>query len=413
MISVEKKVIDSSKIEKLYFLCLVALSASIPFTIKLNGILMFVTLAVTLFFFIKSENKIIRFKNTLIIFVALYTMHVIGFLNSENSKPVFFDLEQKIPLLIGPFIFALGPPIERKRIVVVLTSFMVSTFVVCMLSFRNGFFMGFEGGDLYDNLLFIRHPYLGMYCVCCIFFSLECFSTASERWIKIAYSFACLFFVIYLFLLFAKMAILVFLILSFVYLMWKLIEHRRHLLSAIILTSSALILTYFFFVNVKGIEIARKIISFGNFDWDNYDPLLVNSANLRLIKWKCSIEILSENKNWLFGAGTGDTKELLISCYANTLGKDSFFVTEGYNSHNTYLTTWLHLGILPLLFLIFHFFRTLFSYIRNVELTSALFTLTILLSCLTESVFEIQKGIVLYCFFQSLFLFNPGALKAN
>lgn len=402
-----EKVFDNSRIEKLYVFCLILLSASIPFTIKLNGILIFSTLAVSLFFFIKSKNRVIRFKNHLVIFILLYVMHSIGFLNSENVKPVFFDLEQKLPLLLVPLIFALGPSIEKRKIVFILSIFIASTFVVCMLSFRNGFFMGYEGEELYNNLLFIRHPYLGIYCICCVFFSLECFSIVSEKRAKWTYVVAVLFFIAYLFILFAKMAILAFLILSLIYLTWKLIENRKYLFLLISLISLSSVFIYFSFFNSNGVEISRKIISYEDFDWDHYNPTLVNSLNLRLIKWKCSLEILLENRNWLFGAGTGDTKELLVDCYANTLGEDSFFVVEGYNSHNSYLTTWLHLGLLPLLFFIFHFFRALLHYVRSMELTSFLFTVAVILSCFTESIFEVQKGIVLYCFFQSLFLFNP------
>lgn len=210
------------------------------------------------------------------------------------------------------------------------------------------------------------------------------------------------FYCFFLISLFAKMAFLVLAILLLLYLLIQLVKRNKHLIVGLILVTTVSGLSYLTFFTNKGKEVTETALSLTEFDWVNYDPLWVNSVNLRFIKWKCAAKILSENKNWLWGTGTGDSQPLLDKCYSDQLGPSSFFVTEHYNSHNQYFTTWLNQGLIGILFLLLHFGFFLRQHYLTGNTLGIIFTMGIMMFCITESIFEVQKGIVFYTFFQLL-----------
>jgi len=333
----------------------------------------------------------------------MYLLCVVGLLNSQNLIPAFFDFEQKLPLLTLPLIFAMGTMIDEQKRSQIQMAFVMGTLIICLLNYRNGFYWVYSSPvEIAEKNLLIGRPYLGMYCVFCIFFCLKCFRICQDRWQKIATFFLVCFFFFFLLTLFAKMAFATLATLIFIYLLIELFKREKYLILGIGLTVTIAGVAYGAFLTGKGKEITTKALSFTEFDWINYDPQWVNSVNLRFIKWKCAAEVLAQNKNWLWGVGTGDTQQLLDNCYTAKLGADSFFVTEHYNSHNQYFTTWLNQGLISLIFLLLHFGFFLRHHYLTKNTLGIIFTIGVMMFCITESIFEVQKGIVFYTFFQLL-----------
>lgn len=397
-------ILSSLSVEKIYHFFLLLLCASIPLAIRLNSLLMVATFGLAAFHFFYTGKKLSNNTKYLWIFVVLYIIHFIGFANSEEFKPVNFDLEQKLPLLAIPLMIAIGPEITARHLFNNLCAFVCVLVIVCLLSFRNGFFIAYYDDALFDSLL-VHRPYLGMYCVFAIFVCIEFFRSAQSAKIKGLSVLLVLFFILFLFVLLAKMAILGLFILGLIYLAVRLYKSRKFALLTIFLATGFIVLCYFTLINERGRDITHRLTTFSFFEWSDYDATIVNSANLRFIKWSCTAKVLADDHNWLFGAGTGDAKKMLTACYAERLGEDSFFVQRAYNSHNSYLTVWLHLGLLPLLFFVFHFLIILYKQFKLTTLIPLFFTLCIMTLSMSESIFEVQKGVVFYAFFQSLFLF--------
>lgn len=127
-----------------------------------------------------------------------------------------------------------------------------------------------------------------------------------------------------------------------------------------------------------------------------------NLPAVRILKWKCSWDIIKEN--WIFGVGTGDAQDVLQKKYQDIHFTVAF--EEEYNSHNQFLQTWLGLGILGLfLFLASLFFPLMMAYRQHIYLFIVFITL-FSICCFTESFLCRQHGIVFYAFFNSLFAFN-------
>jgi O-antigen ligase len=112
--------------------------------------------------------------------------------------------------------------------------------------------------------------------------------------------------------------------------------------------------------------------------------------------------------NPVFGAGTGDVNDLMSSLVVRT---NPDLEPGIFDPHNQFLHTWLALGMVGLLTLMAVLVVPMyFAYRKKYFLTSAFISL-FLLVCLTESALEVQKGIVLFALFNSLFLFQQKGLQ--
>jgi O-antigen ligase len=153
--------------------------------------------------------------------------------------------------------------------------------------------------------------------------------------------------------------------------------------------------------------IVAKILSFEFFSWQEYNPQIVNSLNIRFILWGCTLDILNDNYNWLFGVGTGDAQQLLNACYDLKAGSQKSLLAQlNLTSHNQYLSIWLNLGIIGLLVFLFNLLSFLYDALQRKDIYLLMFILVIIFSSLTESILNVQKGVVFYAIFISHFLFN-------
>lgn len=130
-------------------------------------------------------------------------------------------------------------------------------------------------------------------------------------------------------------------------------------------------------------------------------------TNLRLSLWAVGDQALRQI-NPVFGAGTGDVNDLMSSAMAKTHPNSEPGI---FDPHNQFLHTWLALGLVGVLTLMIVFVVPMyFAYRRKYFLTSAFISL-FLLVCLTESALEVQKGIVFFALFNSIFLFQQKGLQ--
>jgi O-antigen ligase len=136
-----------------------------------------------------------------------------------------------------------------------------------------------------------------------------------------------------------------------------------------------------------------------------------NGLQFRLLQYKFTGQILSEQNSWLLGVGPGDAKDLLDQKYISTrmytgdpaVGTTGFL---GYNSHNQFLETTLQSGILGLAVLIFICSSLLKMAVTHKNRTFRIVVIMLLAWLFTESVFETQFGILIFTFFPLLLYFD-------
>jgi hypothetical protein len=125
-----------------------------------------------------------------------------------------------------------------------------------------------------------------------------------------------------------------------------------------------------------------------------------HSVLMRWEYWKTAIQIIQ--KNLLLGVGTGDVQDSFNTEYE--FSNSSLFKEYRLRAHNQFLTYGVSFGIigmLSFLFIMFYPLVKLHFYKNNIYF--AFFSI-IFLSMLTEDTLEVQAGINLFAFFNTIFL---------
>jgi O-antigen ligase len=130
-----------------------------------------------------------------------------------------------------------------------------------------------------------------------------------------------------------------------------------------------------------------------------------NGVQFRLLQWRLVPEILTENKSWVPGVGTGDAQNLLDQQYISKNMYQGDPAKKGsrgyldYNTHNQFLQSLLQTGIIgAAIFLLITCCLARMAWKSRDSMYVFIVALLIVYS-LIESVFETQYGILLYTFF--------------
>ncbi|MDB5122086.1 MAG: hypothetical protein JWP94_215 [Mucilaginibacter sp.] len=136
---------------------------------------------------------------------------------------------------------------------------------------------------------------------------------------------------------------------------------------------------------------------------DDLSSVQVNeTTDTRLARWKAAGELIS--KSPVIGYGAGSETGLLHESFFNKKMYSSFL--NNLNAHNQYLSFLIKSGILGLLF----YLATLafgFSFaFRKRDMLFFTFMMLIAFVSLSETLFDVDKGIFYYTFFFSFFIFS-------
>ena len=124
---------------------------------------------------------------------------------------------------------------------------------------------------------------------------------------------------------------------------------------------------------------------------------------LRLAIWQCAIDVIAEHP--LAGVGTGDSQQALQDSYE----KRKFYFASRYNkynAHNQYIQQMVTHGVAGLLLLLACIGTGLYYSLKSGNELALFFWVSFAIACCTESMLEINKGIVWFSFFGSLLSFQ-------
>jgi O-antigen ligase len=121
----------------------------------------------------------------------------------------------------------------------------------------------------------------------------------------------------------------------------------------------------------------------------------------RIALWTTALEIIK--KNFLIGVGTGDVKDNLLDTYR----KNGIFYAFDHklNAHNQYLQTSIALGLAGFLVLVAILLFPALRALQRHQDIYLVFLFIFSIAILSESMLEIQAGVVFYAFF-NVFLFT-------
>jgi O-antigen ligase len=403
---------------KLVQFILLFFAFSLPFSINFSNILL-VVLATLLLLRKDIVQRIwtIRHNPYILSYLALFGLYALSMLWSDNSRVAGFTLEKHLALLIIPVtFFANYDKFSSKLVKWVLFAFVLGVFAsYAYLAFKFGlssvsnpnltlFYFFREMTVQYVQL----HPtYLAMYTVfsvCILLASLYKKNLGIQMLLRVLG----VFILIGLTLLTgARMPIIALVLILLVLVIYIIFNSKYWVFSSI---GSVIFFAGLIFLIPKVKVVKERISELQETELAPPIGVHFNSVNLRVAQLLCSKQLIQEN--WLIGVGIGDVQDQLNGCYSGHKWSPALY-ERSYNTHNQYLQTFLSTGIIGFVLLLVLFGMVLRFSIKSKNIIFASFIILFSFCCLTESMFEKNKGIVFFTFFSVVLMADSGSRKIS
>lgn len=367
-----------------------------------------------------KKNKKLWFFVPIILF---YLLHIAGLINTTNQASGQFDLEVKLSLVFFPLVLVCAGTYTNNRFNKILGVFIVGNLiasVICIFVafYRSVYFIDgsfsfnpiaerlFEGRMIsefnffYERFSCLNHTsYFSMYLAFSIV-TLNYFIDNNIYFgkpaLKKVYYMLIPFFLLIIFLISSKAGIAIVIFLMIIITFMRIIKKRSwiNFLMLFLIIIFSVIAVKFNTRITTGVSQIKATISKS----ENNNSKLQND---RFLIWEKSMEIIKDN--FVFGVGTGDYTDELMKVFKKYNMEEAY--AHQYNSHNQFLDTFIGLGIIGLINLIFLFIYPCIYAIRRKQYLFIYFLLIININFMVESMLNRQAGVIFYAFFFSLFAF--------
>ena len=423
---------------KLRTLALQLFVASLPFSLMVNNVAIGI-LTINWLFESSFPEKWKRIKGNPLVycFTLFYVLSVIGLVYTENMQQGLFELEKKLTLALFPLILSSSNPISKVDIRKIFKAFILSCTGASIVCFSYAIYRNYEEGHTLSyvfNALFFDIHFPGRYYYFNYWYFTYSFFADGINMHPVYFA---------MFIVFSScltvwlwwdksghengISIWVILFLFYNFIVVVLLSSRTQLFSLLLIgTSFILYYTYLRQKLIKGLlfivtfYVAGFTILFINPISNErfFKSMRLNShysenkfgeggLSLRTYQWRYTLETIAQNP--LAGTGTGDAQDELQVTYKKNNFKIGY--DNNFNPHNQYLQSALELGLLGLISFIASLLFPAWLSIKRRAWLYFVFIVLFVFSCLTESLLEVNKGIVFYSFFNALLAFN--FLKAD
>ena len=395
----------------------IAIVYSMLFLTYLNSVL---SIGLVLFWLLFSQKTIApKSKKTrlMMVFMGLYLIGVIGLLHTTNIKAGLATLETQSAILFFPLIFGtisfLGPLFIKR----ITDHVLIATSIASLAGLAYGIYNFSQTGNsdsLTGDRILIFHAFrptsMGLFCLLSIVIAVEKIrSTPATRKLLL---YACIVLMsVMVFLLSIRLIIVCWLLIALFFTL-KLLPGWKSKFIAITACVALFIISSFTIPRVK--RQWNELLDFSSqsmikLDQDSSLGRGWGGKAIRIAIWTCSFDILKQH--WVTGVGTGDVQDSLQKAYEN---RKFYFASiyNRYNAHNQYLQVLLATGVPGLAILVCCLLYPLWNYRKYFSGNIYLLFLVLfgIMGC-TETILEVNKGIMWYSFFNSIFAF--GYLKSD
>jgi O-antigen ligase len=397
----------------LLFALLVALMPSFYLHYRLNGFIVMLVIAIGIIQFIMKPAKIKDFAIIGLMPVLFLTL-IFGQLHTENIQTGWTLIERSLSVLLLPFALFGTRAFAVKQQNWLMTIFTISALLASLyclvfqtaLAFELGSVFTTEKSTHFTFNIFMHHRLSAPLGLHAVYFSAyiamvniylfnQLFKLKIGNGRLLLSIIQILFFSVMIFLL--KSAIISFAfsaaIILITIMQLKTVRHKYGKLGLISLIFVTVIFAFF------GVQTKIELV---NFNYDMTDKHMGMLA-IRLSIWENAMQVIQSN--WLFGVGTGDADEALMNQYL--LSKFEIGSANDYNCHNMYLQYWLGNGVLAVGLFITYLGLLFKKAIQHKNMVFIGFLIVFILFSFTESTMRVQKGMVFFMVFSSLFYWSP------
>ena len=402
---------DETRAQILYWLCSGFVYTMLFWTF-LNSMLAIFISIYWLFFLKKKFSLFSQRSRMIILFSSLYLIGIAGLIYTSNMTKGMTVLQKQSAILFFPLVFGTTSVLSSQYLKKIINHYLIATGLACITGLSIGLYNFSTNGGIEAitgrGLLYFHafNPIvMGLYCLLALIYIFTYDLAGVE---KRKTGLIILSVILSVFILLLSVRIIIFSwFLLVIFFIWKYLKEKYQR----IIFSIGLLLLFV----ISGLTITplkKKWTELVNFSGENSIVLDKDSSlgrgwggtAIRVAIWKCSADIIKDH--WLLGVGTGDIQDSLQQAYEN---RKFYFASRynQYNAHNQYLQFAVGFGIPGLLLFILNIIIPLFHYHRKyLQDIYWLFLAVFAITALTESLLEINKGIILYSFFNSIFAFT-------
>lgn len=412
--------------ELMYSFFCIGISSSLIFWPLLNSIFCVLFLAYWLLFVKKNIASTQKKRYWIFLFCSLYLVVLIGLFHSENIQSAINKLQQKSAYILFPIIVGTSGVITKKLVKKSFIAFTIATVLGALFCLIKGLYAYLKTGvkeNIYGykltGALKDMTPFmLSLCCVVCLLFlchniyRMQKNNTKANFFPAFFLQIAAIIFLFCFLLILGNRNILILASAILIFYCFKLLKN----LFLRVLVVIAFIGVFFMAIKSNP-YLSRQWSELTNYSEQNLIPLDKDLSlgrswggwQLRIAIWRCSWDVIKDNP--AFGVGTGDTQDFLQAAYE----KRKFYFASRYNrynTHNQYIQETVANGFFGLFIFLACLIIPLFVYMQpqDKQLYN-LFLFCFAFACLTDTPLELNKGIILFSFFNSLIFFKSYNFK--
>ncbi len=342
-----------------------------------------IALILCLLFYIKDFNKNIFFKNkTNILFIGFFAVYLLNtFFLKENESRDFSIIEKFLPFVFIPLLLA-SVKLKNALYYLLLSSLTIGLFLFLTSSIdfvllKKYEYFSFETFSKYYHPVYLS--YLVFISICFV----QQYYHGKKRYLLQ------LILVAFLVFLGSKMVLIVGLLLFSIF----FINVKKRLIYFIALVG-IFMFSIFVFKPLQdrfaGVLKQDDLSILEESKIDNANDSRINGLTIRLILWRESLATMDGLKEYVFGNGVTKSKNKDLKERLMNLGLDHH---AKLNPHNQFVDTFWRTGIVGLIILVTILVVAMKEGLKHGNKVLIIFTLFILFSFFTESLFGRVRGI--------------------
>ena len=416
----------------------------------------------------KLNERQKKFTWAYVIFALTWLIYLFGMIHTENASEGWNQVSKKLGFLLFPVIFIISDMsyMNKTRLKAIGNSLVLGCILFFLMHFSYALydvvFNGESSARFFDaelmKMYYVHHSYLSMYAGLGLMFCFMGIFENKSRKVKIINIIAYVILVIFIILVRSRAGLLWMVLLFVLQWIWLvfIMKNRR----------AGLIMGGIFVFVVVGACVAFPQ-SVSRITQTIKDIVSEHTSDHRLVQFKGYRSVLEDN--WLFGVGTGDRSDETQAAYhayksgiiekigpdvakqidiitkygyyepteqmrqdmmyeAVRYGRDpeavsdnlvdylyiNYAIDNEINAHNMFFEAMMSVGIIGVLLLLAYFVIPFVLWIkkRRFDMLYCSFLLMIGFNALFESIFEVQMGIIFFCFFNSM-LFREDFVSEN
>lgn len=347
-----------------------------------------------------------------LVFFLFYVILISGFLYDIPYGGVFRGLEKKLSFLLLPITIGLIK-INRKDIRLIFKLFFFTGIIITTFALLRLFltltapfqFKNFINHEL-SGMVGLHATYLSMYLVFSLVYPLFFLSSIKERYLRVIIFVLTLLSILYILLLAVRIIWLILFILILFSGILAIINSRfilKHIYVGVLFLT--LIISSFYMIRPLR-ERLKEVINYNN----EYDVEKVwGGRGVRLMIWESCINLIQKKPILGYGSSTEVQNNLTQSYKDNNFGPLLYMMSHDgkkFNPHNQFLSEFLKHGVL---FGLIYPFVLIYLILKCKEYRSCIgfiFIAIISGTSLSETILELNKGIIFFSYFASVIYFS-------